>query len=67
MNSAGLYIHIPFCISKCSYCDFFSIPGTEIPDSYITRLIQEHEYRKNQANVLWSSVYVGGGTPSLLS
>lgn len=67
MNSAGLYIHIPFCISKCSYCDFFSISGTEIPDSYITRLIQEHEYRKNQANALWSSVYVGGGTPSLLS
>ena len=67
MKNAGLYIHIPFCISKCSYCDFYSIPGSIIPESYINRLIQEHTYRKNQANALWSSVYVGGGTPSLLS
>lgn len=67
MVDAGLYIHIPFCISKCTYCDFFSIPLNQVPDSYCTKLIQEHEYRRSLTDAEWSSVYVGGGTPSLLS
>lgn len=67
MNEAALYIHIPFCVSKCSYCDFFSIPCGKVSESYIDRVLEEHDYRKNMFPAKWSSVYVGGGTPSLLS
>lgn len=71
----SLYIHIPFCISKCSYCDFFSIKCTgfnfstsRIPDSYITSLINELKFRiKNYESKECKSVYIGGGTPSLLT
>ncbi len=64
METAALYVHIPFCLSKCTYCDFFSLPVNSVPNGYVERLIEEHEYRKK--NYLWSSVYIGGGTPSLL-
>ncbi len=67
MKGIGLYIHIPFCVSKCSYCDFFSMPCAKVPDYYIERLIEEHEHRRKQCIGYWSSVYVGGGTPSMLS
>lgn len=66
----SLYIHIPFCKSKCSYCDFFSIPCGEnlIPDFYIDALINELNFRKNYYGITeFSTVYIGGGTPSLLS
>ena len=71
----SLYIHIPFCISKCSYCDFFSIKcgisnltTSRIPDSYITSLINELKFRiKNYKSKECKSVYIGGGTPSLLT
>ena len=69
-KSFPLYIHIPFCRSKCSYCDFFSIPSAgskAVPDSYISALKTELAYRcgvyKPES---WKTVYIGGGTPSLL-
>lgn len=66
-----LYVHIPFCKSKCSYCDFFSVPlavDSFIPDSYIDALLNEAAYRKRLHGIsLWSSIYLGGGTPGLLS
>ena len=69
-KSIPLYIHIPFCRSKCSYCDFFSIPSAcskAIPDSYIDALKKELEYRCNDYKIeSWKTVYFGGGTPSLL-
>ncbi len=71
----SLYIHIPFCLSKCEYCDFFSITPKagifngckSIPDSYVDALCSEILYRvgKYCPNSL-NSVYIGGGTPSLL-
>jgi oxygen-independent coproporphyrinogen III oxidase len=64
-----LYIHIPYCVSKCSYCDFFSIScGTSrIPNSYISALLHEVAFRVQQYGVTgWKTVYIGGGTPSLL-
>ncbi|MDE5898662.1 MAG: coproporphyrinogen III oxidase family protein, partial [Treponemataceae bacterium] len=67
---AALYIHIPFCRSKCSYCDFFSVPcGTAaVPDGYVSALCAEIAVRAVEKGVSgWSSVYIGGGTPSLLS
>ncbi len=73
-RSVSLYIHIPVCKSKCAYCDFFSQPcskntdGKIIPDSYITALCIEAEfYAKKYDITSWKTVYIGGGTPSLLT
>ena len=67
--TVSLYVHIPFCKSKCTYCDFFSIPCSEpVPDSYIHHLLHEAESRKEQFDISsWKTIYIGGGTPSLLS
>ncbi len=69
-NSFPLYIHIPFCRSKCTYCDFFSIPSAcskAVPDSYISALKTELSYRCSLYKPnSWKTVYIGGGTPSLL-
>lgn len=62
---AGLYIHIPFCISKCTYCDFFSIPAAAVPDAYIEALTKEIKIKTKDVEI--ETVYVGGGTPSLLT
>ena len=68
----SLYIHIPFCVSKCSYCDFFSIPTNTrqncIPDDYINAVCNELKYRIKLLDVSKiQTVYIGGGTPSLLT
>jgi oxygen-independent coproporphyrinogen-3 oxidase len=63
----SLYIHIPFCISKCAYCDFFSKPCPEVYDDYIDALCNELEYRFSLYKISrLNTIYVGGGTPSLL-
>ncbi len=65
---AGIYIHIPFCLSKCGYCDFYSITNIgEIPQ-YVECLKKELILRKN--NIIDNqidTIYIGGGTPSLLT
>lgn len=62
----GLYIHIPFCVSKCSYCDFVSYAGCgELAPAYLKALEKEaFFYQKFTAP---QTVYIGGGTPSFLS
>jgi oxygen-independent coproporphyrinogen-3 oxidase len=65
----GLYLHIPYCLRKCSYCDFFSIPALPyVLDEYQPLLASQIEWAAAHG---WygpvSSVYFGGGTPSLLS
>lgn len=70
MNSISLYIHIPFCYSKCDYCDFFSVPvgKKSIPQEYVDCLCREIRYKAKEYSVdYWSTVYIGGGTPSKLS
>ena len=64
MNKRGLYIHIPFCASKCSYCDFYSFtPNDEIIDRYLFAVIEELEkYKIYEVDTL----YIGGGTPSII-
>lgn len=64
-----LYIHIPFCVSKCDYCDFFSVPcKNKISNDYIEAVISEAEYKSQKYQVKeWDTIYIGGGTPSLLS
>lgn len=66
---AGLYIHIPFCESKCVYCDFYSMANNNhLIDKYIDTLLVEAAQRKNELNSeTITTVYLGGGTPSLLS
>ncbi len=64
---AGLYVHIPFCSSFCIYCDFYSEVAPERVDAYLEALGREAASRKNELSVPPSTLYVGGGTPSLLS
>ena len=65
---AGIYIHIPFCKKLCSYCDFYHIMSLSDNQIYIDALIKEAEIRKDYTrNEIISSIYFGGGTPSILS
>ena len=60
----GLYVHVPFCIKKCNYCDFYSVPtNLGIPDSYIEAIIEEASL---YTEFTFDTLYIGGGTPSLL-
>jgi oxygen-independent coproporphyrinogen-3 oxidase len=63
---AGLYIHIPFCKSRCSYCDFFSTTDETRVDAFIDVLRLEAESRKGEVDEPVKTVYFGGGTPSRL-
>ncbi len=61
-----LYIHIPFCIKKCLYCDFFSVPyNAKTAVNYTDALCKELSLKKDSAQSL-KAIYIGGGTPSLL-
>lgn len=64
----GLYLHIPFCIKKCDYCDFLSWSASEEErENYVQALIQEiNSYREFAKGYHVSTVFVGGGTPSVL-
>jgi oxygen-independent coproporphyrinogen-3 oxidase len=69
MKRAGLYIHIPFCRAKCTYCDFYSVADRDeqIP-GFIDALIQELNNTKiNTTEWIIDTIFIGGGTPSLLS
>lgn len=66
MKKIGLYIHIPFCKSKCPYCDFFSIKmNDEEMNRYVDKVIERFDKYCNDDIVL-DTVYFGGGTPSTL-
>lgn len=66
---AGIYVHIPFCWSKCRYCDFCSLPGgPDLYEPYVAALLQSVE----QAGANWpgpafDTLYIGGGTPTALA
>ena len=64
----GLYLHIPFCKSKCAYCDFYSLPQSEaLMDEYVERLTAHlAETAPMAAGHTVDTVYFGGGTPSYL-
>lgn len=66
---AGLYIHIPFCHSKCAYCDFYSLgsPVEGLMNRYVDALILEWRARIAElGNERVATIYIGGGTPSIL-
>ena len=70
-NDLELYIHIPFCIRKCNYCDFLSFPSNEEKrEEYVQSLINEIEQTGKLLDkdaYAVRSIFIGGGTPSLLS
>ena len=64
---AGLYLHIPFCKSKCVYCGFYSTVNQKDMDKYVSFLTKEMALRFHETNgETIKTVYFGGGTPSLL-
>ncbi len=64
----SLYIHIPFCLSRCGYCSFFSVPFSSAKlKSYLGILLQEKQLYTDLLDKPLKSIYLGGGTPSLLS
>ena len=72
-NPLALYIHIPFCRSKCAYCDFLSFPKNNFTENevndYINTLIKEIKFRAEQLksrNYIINSIFIGGGTPSVI-
>ena len=67
-KSLGIYIHIPFCVRKCKYCDFLSGPvGKDVQEKYVEILLCEIEqYKEVLKNSCTDTVFFGGGTPSIL-
>ena len=71
---AGIYVHIPFCKSKCPYCDFYSFcKGENYKKEYVSSLIDEIKTNRrlntylDKSNFTSDTIYIGGGTPSVLS
>lgn len=66
---AGIYLHIPFCVKKCDYCDFASFANADALDGYLEALLREIEQtaRTGEYPASFDTVFFGGGTPSLLS
>ena len=65
---AGIYLHIPFCTSRCSYCDFYSSTQTHWTNTYIDALCKELNVRSHyMKEETIDTIYIGGGTPSLLN
>jgi len=65
----GLYVHVPFCVRKCCYCDFPSIPPSDAQciAQYLVALTGEARQRRMEFDRPLHSIYIGGGTPTLLS
>ena len=63
---AGIYIHIPFCKSRCKYCDFFSTTHLQKQAQYVEALLAEWQIRQHEATEPIHTIYIGGGTPSTL-
>ena len=62
---AGLYIHIPFCKSRCIYCGFYSTVDLNLRQQYVDALCREMTLRPSSEPI--KTIYLGGGTPSQLS
>ncbi len=63
---SGLYVHVPFCQTKCPYCDFYSVTSPDLISAYLKALEQEARLYRGQFSA-FDTLYLGGGTPSLLT
>lgn len=67
MKNLEIYMHIPFCIRKCGYCDFLSAPAGRMQEKYVQALVREIQGRAGEyENYQVPTVFIGGGTPSIL-
>jgi oxygen-independent coproporphyrinogen-3 oxidase len=68
-TNPGLYIHIPFCHSKCPYCDFYSITKIEYKQIFIETLLKEIKFYSDRyrSSLDFDTIYIGGGSPSILN
>lgn len=66
-KTVGLYVHIPFCATKCPYCDFYSVNySSALEEDYINAIVAEMQTYKEEGYIA-DTLYFGGGTPSLVS
>lgn len=67
MNNLGIYLHVPFCCSKCNYCDFYSLSSLSMADSYFEAAVRQLRLWSGETGD-WTvdTVYLGGGTPTSL-
>lgn len=68
MNNISIYIHIPFCLKKCKYCDFLSAPASKpVQEAYLHALTEEIIQKSIQyKDYVVNTIYIGGGTPSVV-
>ncbi|MCG6905924.1 MAG: radical SAM family heme chaperone HemW [Desulfobacteraceae bacterium] len=66
IQPAGLYVHVPFCLQKCAYCDFYSVTDLSRRADYLGALRREMKLVAARG-LIFDSLYIGGGTPSLLA
>ncbi len=69
MKKLALYIHVPFCVQKCLYCDFLSMPASQlVQEQYVAVLAEELQYWRQRLDGQYElgSVFIGGGTPTVL-
>lgn len=64
---AGVYLHVPFCGRKCGYCDFYSVIDGDPGEAFVAALIAELDSRAEQVPLAPRTIFVGGGTPTLLA
>ncbi len=64
---AGIYIHYPYCKQKCHYCNFFSVATKKFKGQFTEALLKELALRKHELQSSITSIYFGGGTPSMLT
>lgn len=63
---AGVYVHIPFCKQRCVYCDFYSTTDASLQATYVELLLAEARHRRCEVREAFTTLYLGGGTPSQL-
>ena len=66
--AAGIYVHIPFCLTRCGYCDFNAYAGLDgLKPRYLTALLREAELAgPGWAGTAFTSIFLGGGTPTTI-
>ena len=66
-ETLGLYVHVPFCLAKCGYCDFYSVPlASRNTDRLVTAIVTELHKRLRETDAWPRTAFVGGGTPTIL-
>lgn len=65
-EAAGLYVHVPFCKTKCPYCDFYSVTDLAMMEGWLSALLKEMDQYRDAFGT-FDTLYIGGGTPTVLN